>query len=107
MSLGYVTKFHHKCLLIAVTDDDWCHQVRHAWIMMAKKAQRYPYVMAVKNGVIKEVYQATDWRATIEKHFPACAKKDPTKYYGFLGKLASDDIRGQYIGRHVPDDYLQ
>lgn len=100
--------FNHKCLLITITKDDYdlYHQVRHAWRLDVEKAKIYPYVMAVKGGVIKDVYKPTCWkRATLDNFPEYLDKTDERERYGFVGVLADDDIRLQYIGKKVPDEY--
>ncbi len=108
MSSENIAQFKHKCLLITITRDDYdlYHQVRSAWRINIERAREYPYVMAVQGGVIRDVYEPTEWRQATSANFPEYADRgDYPERCGFVGKLATDDIRLQYIGKKVPDEY--
>lgn len=101
------TSFYRQCFFIAIKDDvDVTEQIHQTWLLNVATAKKYPYVMAVKDSIVLEVYQAIECQSTLAKHFPAFAStKNRAKCYGFMGKLASDELRGRYVGKTVPDKY--
>lgn len=105
-------EFKHSCILITInnkygTDYDLYDQVRHAWKVNPEKVETYPYVMAVQNGVIQEVYQDIQWKPATQENFPEFTKQKPDEdpsRYGFAG-VPARLIRLDYIGKKVPSEY--
>jgi len=72
-------------------------------------AEEAQYAFAVYRGFIKEVYEIDEW-------FPAGSTKyqrrqlNPAQLknrYEFVGKVAQDEIRDKYVGRHMPEPHGQ
>jgi hypothetical protein len=71
--------------------------VRKAWKVSLDKAKKYPYVLAVKDGIVKEVYEPTEWKTCIE-----CPER-----YEFEGKVALSDIQNIFKGKRIPEYYTR
>ena len=99
--------FKHRAVIINVnrsaTESSLYDATRYAWKINPKKAIRAEIIVAVRFGLIVAVFVADQWlRATVE-HFPG---RDPVPgRYGFIGSVASDKMRRQYVGKRLPDDF--
>lgn len=99
-------EFRHPCVLITVNrtadEQDLYEAVRYAWVIDRKKA-RGRLVLAVKKGLILDAFEVDgDWLPATPENFPGRADY-PEGRYGFIGRLASDQIRELYTRRRVPD----
>jgi hypothetical protein len=99
--------FKHRAILINVnrsaTDVSLYEATRYAWKISPKKAERAELVLAVRFGLIVEVFTVTKWLPAVEINFPG-----HTSYpgrYGFIGQEASENIRQVYVGKRIPDSY--
>lgn len=68
--------------------------VRAAWKIDVKKAAKYKYVLAVINGVVREVFEVYEWHSA----------KDQNRYE-FSGKKANDSVRNVFIDKKIPSKY--
>lgn len=102
-------EFSHQCILITLTKDKQMSlydQVRYAWRIDPEKAKDYPYVMAVRDGVIIGIYKVDEWKAATVENFPEFNKEDREGRYGFEGyTVGNPELRKQYIGKYVPERY--
>lgn len=75
---------------------------RHAWHVSYDSVIRYPYVLAVINGYVKEVYRVKNW-------YPAkqwdSDFKDSSIRYEFVGEVASEAIRNKWLEKLIPEHY--
>lgn len=102
--------FEHDAILIIVNKSakttNLYDAVRYCWRVNKERAETYPYVMAVVNGVIKDVYKPIEWKEATTENFPEYTwQESDAGRYGFVGELADDEIRIKYIGKKVPDRY--
>ena len=102
-----VALFDHRVLLInvnqSVTEQSLYEATRYAWKVSVSRARKAELVLAVRQGVIVEVYVPEKWLpATAENFQGRCPV--PGRY-GFEGKLASQAIRKKYHGKRIPDQH--
>lgn len=71
--------------------------VRRAWKVSSKKINKYSYVLAVKKGIVEEVYCPTKWERNQER---------PDRYE-FVGEIAPAEIQEIFKGKRIPDKYIQ
>ena len=71
--------------------------VRRAWKVSSKKINKYSYVLAVKKGIVEEVYCPTKWERNQER---------PDRYE-FVGGIAPAEIQEIFKGKRIPDKYIQ
>lgn len=69
--------------------------VRKHWKINKEKALDYPYVFAVINGVVREVYEVENWFNS---------KEIEGRVY-FEGEVADSEIRNHFINKRIPDTY--
>lgn len=77
-------------------DNDVYETVRSAWKVNLAKVEKYKYCLAVKNGVVRNVY-------VIEKWLPD--QRERSGRYEFIGKEASEDIRKMFVNKRIPAKY--
>lgn len=70
--------------------------VRKSWRVNVDRISKIPYILAVCNGIVKEVYK-------VEKWLPD--KEMDSKRYMFEGKKADEDIREHFVNKKLPDYY--
>lgn len=107
-----VAVFHHKLLLVCVNnssgDRPLYDATRFAWGVNAARVRTVEYVLAVRQGIIKEVYKPEKWHDATVSNFPRLAKEDLPKKMGFDGeKPAPDQIRELYVGKRVERKFSQ
>lgn len=68
---------------------------RSAWKVNPDRAERYPYIFSVINGVVKAVYEVEYWE-------PADNRE---KRYQFIGHPAPEEICCQVVGMRIPEYY--
>ena len=69
--------------------------VRSAWKVDLKKVKKYPYCLAVLNGVVRGVYKINEWH-----EYPAVKGR-----YEFTGEEAGNDIKSKFIEKRIPEKY--
>ncbi len=91
----------HKFILIKITDysinlngGNIYEAVRKSWKINPNIANNYPYVLAVKNGIVRGVYQINRWEKT----------KDG-KRAEFTGKDAPEEIQQIFLKKKIPDRF--
>lgn len=65
----------------------------HAWRAKLNKAKKYKYVLAVVDGVVREVYKAKEWYQFSNDRI------------GFHGEPTSDSISSLVKNKRIPDYY--
>lgn len=70
--------------------------VRGNWVLNLERANNYPYVLAVRNGIVIGVYEvdSNGWQRC----------RDSNRIY-FTGKEASEKIKQLFLWKKIPDKY--
>lgn len=68
---------------------------RSAWHLSLEKARKYPYVLSVTNGIVREVYNVKEWRD---------APNEPGRIE-FTGDVAEKKVRDKYVGKRIPEKF--
>ncbi|MCI2058007.1 MAG: hypothetical protein LKJ80_02240 [Oscillibacter sp.] len=68
---------------------------RYAWKINVKKAQKYPYVFAVVNGIVKAVYKVHFWE-------PA---PNLEGRYQFEGEPVGESFQEPFVKKRIPSNY--
>lgn len=101
-------EFKHKCLMITINktfaDRENYSATRFAWKLSKDKAEKVDYVLSVIQGIIVEVYKPTKWLEATKENFKDL-HEDAKDRFGFEGERAESDIRRQYIGKKIPDEF--
>lgn len=71
--------------------------VRKYWGLKAERANQYPYVLAVVNGIVNCVYKVDEWYPTENEEFAGRCE--------FRGKEAPLEIQNKYRGKKIPARY--
>lgn len=72
---------------------------RSAWKISPQKANKYPYVLCVLNGVVKEVYERIgEWKPD---------HRYRENRFEFEGKVADEAIREFFINKRIPKKYCK
>jgi|BioPla2DNA2_1021312.scaffolds.fasta_scaffold17689_4 hypothetical protein len=75
-------------------NNDLYQTTRSAWKINPEKAIKYPYVLSVMNGVVKEVYLVHSWQ-----------KLEGTERFEFKGEVAENKVREIFINKKIPASY--
>ena len=67
---------------------------RGCWRISIPDIKKYPYVLSVTDGLVKEVYKVNEWHIKGERK-------------EFSGEVASQEIREMFIGKRIPDYYAK
>ncbi|NMB01807.1 MAG: hypothetical protein GX971_09920 [Firmicutes bacterium] len=99
----------HKVIMISINrslsdGQDVYNATRFAWVLSKSRAEKAEYILAVKQGIIVEVFLPDKWMEATKDNFPEFGK-DIEKRYGFIGNVADDIIRELYKYKRVPDKY--
>lgn len=88
-----------KYMIIKVKDY-WLNQrkdryeaTRSSWKVSLTKASKYPYVLSVTGGIVKEVYKVTEWH------------RCPWGRCEFTGEIAEPKVRNIFINKKIPGKY--
>lgn len=99
--------FKHKALLISVNKSaeqtSLYEATRYAWKVSKSKAKQAEVILATVQGLIKGAFIADDWLEATGENFPG--REDVPGRYGFKGREAPAEIKEQYVGKRVPDEY--
>ena len=103
-----VAEFKHKVLMItinkSITERGIYDATRYAWKISKSKSKKVEFVLAVKQGMIVEVFRPIEWLDATIENFPGTIENREGRV-GFIGTLASDDVRSMYLRKRVPDEY--
>jgi uncharacterized protein len=99
--------FEHKAVLISVNRsaserESVYEAVRYAWKIDPKKAAKADVVLAVLQGLIIGVFVADEWLPATPANFPGTLSDRPGRF-GFIGRVAPDQIVKLYLRRRIPD----
>ena len=75
--------------------NDIYETVRKSWKVNVEKIKKYKYVLAVKNGVVDNVFEPERWEEV---------ENEPGRYL-FIGKEAPDDIKNIFLNKRIPAKY--
>ena len=75
---------------------DYYEAVRTGWRIMPKRANKYPFVLAVKDEIVVGVYRVHKWRKT----------PDSNSAY-FKGDPAKKKIEDYFIHKRIPKKYRE
>lgn len=82
---------------------------RYAWRVCRQRAEKADYVLGCVNGVVRGVFQVTEWldaspgTPTLE-NFPGFTAGHRNHRWGFAGVEAHDAIKSLYLDKRVPGD---
>jgi uncharacterized protein len=76
---------------------------RYSWKIQPTKAKKAKYVMAVIQGIIRDVFIAEAWLPATTENFPGFVTVE--ERFGFHGKDAPESVKARYVGKRVPDEY--
>jgi hypothetical protein len=94
-----------KFMIIKTTawkDGGWASQeenpvyeaTRKSWVVSLPRARKYKYVLSVANTIVVEVFEVESWHET-----PNTNRKH------FVGKVAPEEIRQQFVNKRIPDKF--
>ncbi len=99
--------FKHKALLISVNKSaeqvSWYEATHYAWKVSKSKAKQAEIILATVQGLIKDAFIADEWLEATGENFPG--REGVPGRYGFKGREAPAQIKKQYVGKRVPDEY--
>jgi hypothetical protein len=100
-------EFKHKALLISVNrsalDNSLYEATRYAWRLNIKKASEAEVILATVQGLIVGAFVAEKWIEANTVNFPGRETVDGR--YGFLGHEAPSELKQQYVGKRIPDEF--
>lgn len=67
---------------------------RGCWRIKLPDVKKYPYVLSVTNGIVREVYKVTEWHENGERK-------------EFTGVVAPEEIRYLFVKKRIPDYYAK
>ena len=73
-------------------------QVRYAWRISKKKAEKADYVLAVLRGVVIGAFIAEKWLPATYENFPVLGREEIPSRHGFHGRPADDDVWEYFVG---------
>ena len=85
--------------MIESRDGSLYESVRKHWRIDAKRANKYPYVLAVVDGIVNNVYEVYEWYPTENEELAGRSE--------FRGKEAPIEIQNKYRGKRIPDKYRE
>ena len=77
-------------------DQNRYEATRYCWKPKPRSIKEYPYVFSVTNGIVKEVYEISDWYKVEDKD-----------RYAFNGSIAKESIRKRFRGKRIPSVYMK
>jgi len=100
-------EFSHNAVIININKSEEerasvYEAVRYAWRLNPKKAKKADIVLAVRYGLVKGVFVATEWLPATTGNFPGTLS-DREGRWGFVGHEASGDIKDVYFRKRIPD----
>lgn len=77
---------------------------RGYWHLKIENAKKVDYVLAVYDGMVLEVYEVVDWFPALTTYMNRPITRtagELKKRYEFIGKIANDKIRKNYVDKSV------
>jgi hypothetical protein len=82
--------------------------VRVAWKLNPANAEKAAWVVAASQGVILDVYEPDRWLPATDPEFDGLIQPENDQdRYGFVGGLATDDVRAQWKGKALPLELMK
>lgn len=79
-------------------------RVRSCWNIKKERAEKAKLVFAVHQGKILEIYEPAAWvQGYATMRFDGIYRDTEEKRIEFVGKVASQDVRGRYRGKKIKD----
>jgi predicted type IV restriction endonuclease len=107
-----ITEFNERCIIIKIqqkrvlqNNGDIYKTVRSCWRNSISKAEQADYVLAVIEGIVKEVYKPTEWYYPNDECISCDSENKPCGRIAFHGNLANNDVRNNYINKYIPNEY--
>lgn len=122
LSARPVARFEHNCILIRIgasveaarkrlahrfdgaSDESVMalyDATRAAWAINPEKARAYPYVLAVQDSIVREVYKVAAWLPAGTTHELDQSRVHPATRFEFVGRIAEAAVRDRYRFRSV------
>lgn len=82
---------------------------RGIWRVDCDRATSAQYAFAIYQGQVKEVYEINQWQKELSTEYKY-RRPTPSKLknrYEFVGKVAPENIREKYVGKHMPEKHGQ
>jgi hypothetical protein len=99
--------FRHKAILISVNrsaaETSIYEATRYAWKISRRKAMQAEVILATLRGLIVEAFVAEHWLPATAADFPG--HEDAPGRLAFVGQQAPAELRAEYVGKRVPDEY--
>ena len=99
--------FHHKALLISVNrsaaETSLYEATRYAWKVSQSRAEAAEVILATVQGLIVGAFKADAWLDATSTNFPG--RETIPGRMGFNGHEAPPEVRAQYVGKRVPDEF--
>jgi uncharacterized protein len=99
--------FRHNAILISVNrsaaETSLYEATRYAWKISRKKAMQAEVILATQRGLIVGAFVVEDWLPATARDFPG--HEDAPGRLAFIGREAPAELRDQYVGKRVPDEY--
>ena len=79
---------------------------RGYWKLSLENAKKVDYVLSVYDGIVVEVYEPVEWFPALSTFMDRPGKPNPENLKNrceFIGKIADENIRKQYIDKYVND----
>jgi len=99
--------FRHKAILISVNrsaaETSIYEATRYAWKISRRKAMQADVILATLRGLIVDAFVAEDWLPATAADFPG--HEDAPGRLAFVGRQAPAELRAEYVGKRVPDEY--
>ncbi|MYC13759.1 MAG: hypothetical protein F4Y39_08540 [Gemmatimonadetes bacterium] len=77
---------------------------RFAWPVNLRRAEKVEIVLVSYHRSIIEVFFVDEWLPATKEHFPEFTNEIESNRFGFVGRLADEEIRKYYTGRRTGDD---
>lgn len=75
---------------------------RFAWRLSPTRAGKAQYALAVRNGLIVDVFEVVEWLPATPENFPSLATEALPNRYGFVGQQAGKSALDKYLRKKVP-----
>lgn len=102
--------FEHRILLISINkgikNSSIYDAVRFAWRVNKNRAEKAEIILAVAHGIIRGAYINATWLEATAHNFPDhLVQESDSNRFGFVADEASNEIKGLYIGKKIPQEY--
>ncbi len=98
----YVDSVTNPKYMIIKVKDYWLSQrkdryecTRYAWKVNPREANKYPYVLSVTDGIVREVYKVAEW------HY----REGGGGRAEFTGEIAEPEVRRIFMNKRIPKQY--